>query len=93
MCQLAKEESLIFTGAILALLIGAVVVSVHNVWVFKWPVIITITGWWSIIKGFTLLAYPESIKHSSFIQNRSDATYRMISLFYVVLGLFLLYKA
>ncbi|MBA3958222.1 MAG: DUF2065 family protein [Parachlamydiaceae bacterium] len=91
--QLAKnDENFLFLGGLLALLIGAVVVSIHNIWVLGWPVIITILGWWSLIKGFALLSYPGFINLFSFVQNRSDLFYRSISLIYLVLGLFLVYK-
>ncbi len=91
--QIMKDENFLFIGGILALLIGAVVVSIHNHWVLGWPLIITLLGWWSLIKGFALLIYPGSIKLFSFIQNRSNLFYRIISLIYLAIGLFLIYKA
>lgn len=93
LCRIAKEESFLFTGGILALIIGVIVISVHNEWVLDWSLLITVLGWWSLIKGFALLTYPECIKFFSFIQNQSDAVYRMISFFYLAIGLFLLYQA
>jgi uncharacterized protein YjeT (DUF2065 family) len=90
--QIKKDENFLLTGGILALLIGAFVVSVHNNWVLGWPVIITILGWWSLIKGFVLLIYPNSLKLFSFIQNRSNLFYRVMSLIYLGFGLFFIYK-
>ena len=93
MCQqIVKDENSLFIGGLLALLIGAVVISIHNNWLLGWPVIITLLGWWSLIKGFAILIYPESIKFLSFIQNRSRLFYQAISLIYIVIGLFLAYK-
>ena len=93
MCSIAKEECFLFIGALMALLIGIVVVATHNYWVWNWPVLITLLGWWSLIKGFALLTYPDGITFFSFIQNRSNTTYRIISLFYLAIGVFLLYKS
>lgn len=90
--QIAKDENFLLLGAIMALFIGATIISLHNEWSLGWPLIITLLGWWSLIKGFVLLSYPESIQWSSFIQNQSETTYRIISLLYMVLGAFLLYK-
>lgn len=90
--QTMKDENFLFLGAILALLIGALIISVHNKWVLGWPVIITVLGWWSLIKGYALFIYPDSIKYFSFIQNRSITFYRTVSLIYLLLGLFLIYK-
>lgn len=91
--QIKSDENFLLLGGMLALLIGAVVVSTHNVWIFGWPVIITLLGWWSLIKGFALIIYPDFIKVFSFIQNRSDMFYRIMGPVYAAFGLFLLYKA
>lgn len=88
-----KDEGFQFLGGIFGLLIGAVIVSIHNFWVLGWPVIITILGWWSLIKGLALLVYPKFIDLFSFMQNKSDNYYRVFSLIYIILGLFLVYKA
>ena len=55
--QIKNDENFLLMGGILALLIGAFVVSVHNNWVLGWPVIITLLGWVGLIKGFVLIAY------------------------------------
>lgn len=90
MCRIT-DESILFIGGILALIIGAIVVALHNHWVFNRAVIITILGWWSLVKGLVILTYPEPIKLISFIQNRSDTTYRLISVFCLFVGLFFLF--
>lgn len=90
--QVSRDENFLFLGGVIALLIGSVIISLHNVWVLGWPVIITILGWWSLIKGFALLATKDFIKMFSFLENQSNIFYKGLSLFYVVLGAFLLYK-
>ena len=90
--QIKKDDNFLLTGGILALFIGAFVVSVHNYWVLDWPVILTLLGWWSLIKGFVLLTYPESIMLFSFIHKRSNLFYQVIGSIYLALGLFFLYK-
>lgn len=90
--NVVNNDTFLLFGALFAVLIGAFIVSVHNEWVFSWPVIITILGWWSLIKGFGLLIHPDFIKYFSFMQNRSDLFYRSISIAYLVIGAFLTYK-
>jgi hypothetical protein len=90
--QVSKDENFLFLGSVLAMLIGAVVISLHNIWVWDWPVIITILGWWSLIKGFALFVHPGFINAFSFIENRSTMFYKTASLVYAIVGLFLLYK-
>lgn len=90
--QISRDEPFLLIGGILALLIGSVIVTLHNYWIMGWPVIVTIIGWWSLIKGFSILAFPGFIKFFSFLQNKSKLFYTCLILVYVVLGLFLLYK-
>lgn len=90
--RIAQDENFLFLGGLLAVLIGAVIISVHNEWVWGWPVVITILGWWSLIKGGMLLIFPDSIKFFSFIQNQPLMFYRILSLVYLGFGVFLAYK-
>lgn len=86
-----KSESTMLLGGIVALIIGATVVSLHNIWVFGWPVIITILGWWSLFKGFGILTFPGFSNHFAFMFNRESSFYRLIGLIYMAVGLFLGY--
>ena len=90
--QFMTDESALLLGGILALLIGAFVISVHNVWVLSWPLIITLLGWWSLIKGFGLLVSSDFIKYFSFVLNQPKRFYQIMGLFWAILGLFLSYQ-
>ncbi len=56
----AKSLALTYLGAALSLMIGLLIVLVHNVWAANWPVIITIFGWLALAKGITLIIFPNS---------------------------------
>lgn len=90
--KIARDEGFLLLGGIIATLLGATIISVHNEWSGGWPVIITVLGWWCLIKGGMLLVYSEGIRFFSFIESRPPAFYRFISLIYLGLGLFLAYK-
>lgn len=90
--RIAKDENFLFLGGLIAVLIGAVIISIHNDWIWGWPVIITILGWWSLTKGGMLLIFPDSIKFFSSIQNQPLMFYRILSLVYFGFGVFLAYK-
>ena len=90
--QMLKNEDGLFIGEIIALLFGAFVVSVHNIWVMDWPVIITILGWWSWIKGVALMGYSKFGNIFSFMLQKSNAFYRGLGAFMTLLGLFFLYQ-
>src|SRR5262245_36429617 len=81
-----RDQNFLLLGAIIALILGAFIISIHNKWIWGWQVIITILGWWSFIKGFGLLVYPEALQYFKFMENRSNTFYRSISLFYIIVG-------
>ncbi len=67
-----KSHILILFGGMLAFVFGLVVVQVHNIWVSGWPVLITILGWSSIVKGMWLILFPNSLSGlmQLYIRNR-----------------------
>jgi hypothetical protein len=58
---MAKEvfgsHALIYVFGIVDLLLGLVLVAVHNVWVMDWRVIITVIGWLSIVRGLVRILF------------------------------------
>jgi len=61
---LLANHALIFLFGILDLLLGLLIVLVHNVWVMDWRVIITVIGWISIFRGLVrMLCIPYIIKN------------------------------
>jgi hypothetical protein len=66
MDDFCKNAALVFYGGILALVIGVVIILIHNVWVANWTVIITIIGWAGLIKGIWIIVFPNTV--SKFMQ-------------------------
>jgi len=50
----------LFGGAI-ALILGLLLVNIHNIWIADWPVIITIISWGSLIKGILFMISPKTM--------------------------------
>lgn len=88
--QILKDESLLYISGVLAVLIGAFVISVHNVWVLGWPVVITLIGWGSLIKGYGLMIYSDFASFFTSMMSNSKS-YLVIGVISTLLGLFLLY--
>jgi hypothetical protein len=57
-----QHRGLIFLTGILTLTAGLAIVLTHNVWEWRWPVIITIFGWLSVIGGVFRIVFPDSVK-------------------------------
>jgi hypothetical protein len=56
-----RNAGLIYLGGVFSLLIGLLIVLVHNKWAANWSVIITILGWLSLIKGLWLIILPGTL--------------------------------
>ena len=56
--EFSKSPSLCYLGGFMALLMGLVILQFHNRWEAGWPVLITILGWITLIKGVALIIFP-----------------------------------
>jgi hypothetical protein len=56
--EFSKSASLCYLGGFMALLFGLVILQFHSEWVAGWPVIITILGWITVVKGVVLILFP-----------------------------------
>lgn len=53
--RLKSDSPLTFTMAILALVMGLVIVSIHNVWTGPVSIVISLVGWLAVIEGFGIM--------------------------------------
>lgn len=88
--SLGTRESVYLTG-IIALMIGVPLVLIHNVWDGTWRVFITVFAWLTLIKGVARVFLPEVV--ADWIQGlaRNPGFVRLLILFMLVIGLYLLY--
>jgi hypothetical protein len=56
-----ENKAILYMGGVMALVIGYLLVTFHNVWVCDWTVIITVVGWMALIKGMVILIRPSWI--------------------------------
>ena len=59
--DLKESQGLTLIAGFVTLVLGALLVQYHNIWVKDWTVLITILSWGVLIKGFLLVAYPQAI--------------------------------
>jgi len=55
------NAGLTYLGGFMALVMGFLIVHVHNQWAGDWTVLITVLGWLALIKGITLMVLPASM--------------------------------
>ncbi len=91
MLDMLKNPSLVLFSSILALIFGILIVVSHNIWDMDWRVIITILGWLTLLKGVMRLFYPEFVmkKVTKCVENK--ASYTIMMLITLFIGLVLLY--
>ncbi|MBL4694253.1 hypothetical protein JKY72_02690 [Candidatus Gracilibacteria bacterium] len=75
--------SFILLAGMMALIIGFLIVNVHNFWVRDWTVLVTIIGWGSLIKGVLLLLAPK--KFTAFSKNIMKNLHTQ-AIFVVIMG-------
>lgn len=54
--RLKTDSPLTFTMAILALVMGLVIVSIHNVWTGPVSIVISLIGWLAVLEGIGIMA-------------------------------------
>ena len=79
---------------LLMVLLGLTVVLVHNVWVWDWPVLITIFGWMVLIKAVLYLLATSVMSKiaTTFMRGSLTGWIRGTGLVLAVLGAILVYK-
>lgn len=79
-----------FIVGIITLLLGLLLVTSHNIWLWGWPVVITVFSWLVLVGGLIRLYFPEKTLEmwSSFMGNAITA--RVVAIIIFLVGLFLL---
>lgn len=90
--DLAISGGLMFMTGFVMLLLGIIVIVAHNIWVWGWPVIVTILGWCLLLRGVFMLFL--SSKFITFINNMIlKRYYQHLAWIMIVVGLYLSYMA
>jgi hypothetical protein len=74
-----------------ALLLGLLIVNFHNVWEWRWPVIITIVGWAALIKGAVRVIFPKLVAERAERYGRNTNIMMTSAIITLVLGAVLTY--
>ena len=83
-----KNKLFLFFGASLDLFFGVILVVAHNIWVWDWPLVITILGWLWLIEGTLVMLLPgKSLKLALLWRNKGCII--ATSIIAIVIGLLL----
>jgi cytochrome bd-type quinol oxidase subunit 2 len=89
--SLIHNEPLMFVTGFFTLILGVLFVLSHNIWQWNWRVIITIIAWITLIKGASILLYPQFINKTTILFMYSPTSSYITASIDVVLGILLCY--
>lgn len=82
--SMIANSGVMYIGGVMALVIGFLIISSHNIWVKDWTVIITVLGWLAVVKGVMLLVFPKAMLNFSKGLMKKNLT--IISVIVLILG-------
>ena len=86
--EMTEDKAFVIATGYTSFLMGLVTVILHNVWVWDWPVVITILAWSTTIKGIMKIGFPEQIHRQA---QRFKKNQWLSALSLIALGAWLLY--
>jgi hypothetical protein len=60
-----EDKTITISTGYITMLLGLFTVVAHNIWVWDWPVVITILGWSTLIKGIMKVGFPVVINRQA----------------------------
>jgi len=88
--EMVGNMPLIFIAGVFTLILGILLVLVHNVWVAGWPVVITLLCWLTFLRGAVTVLFP-TIGSKIVKATQSDTYYTVVAIISLLLGLWLMY--
>ena len=92
----AESPAVVYLNGFVILAIGYLLVAYHNIWVFDWPLLITVVGWIALFKGLFMLVQPKLYVDLSKKLKQSVGFFRtqailiaMLGILFLCLGLFI----
>lgn len=90
MADIMSRQGEFFILALLAFILGLIMVVSHNIWVNEWPVCITIISWFVLISGLLRLFIPNVQKRAQAF-SQDPIRVKSIAVVFLIVGLYLLY--
>ena len=80
---------LIYLNGVLLFVAGLAIVKSHNLWVYGWQTLVTITGYLLMIIGLFRMFFPHVQKEKF----NNDLTVLIVEIILILIGMFLTFKA
>ena len=89
--SLINNMQLMFVTGFFTLIIGLLFVLSHNIWQWNWRVIITIIAWLTLIKGISIILYPQFIDKTTVLFTYNTTVSYLTAVIDMVFGILLCY--
>lgn len=89
--DLEHTAAAIYLSGLISLVTGFLLVTFHNTWSLGWPLIITLTGWAALLKGLSILVYPQFSLGLAERIAQNKLSLKSFAWFSIILGLISLY--
>ena len=86
------DRPLVLISGVLAMTAGISIVNTHNVWVFEWPLIVSVFGWALLLGGAVRVVAPNIVDRVGGTMTDRPRTTRIVGFFWAALGAFLTLK-
>jgi uncharacterized membrane protein len=91
--EVILSKTLLYVFGVMALTGGLAILLTHNVWVWDWPVVITIIAWLMVVRGSLRIIMPQQIEALAKRMTDQLPTLLLLSDMIVIsLGLFFSWK-
>ena len=63
--EYTEDRTVTISTGYITMLLGLFTVVAHNIWVWDWPVVITILGWVTLFKGIEKIGFPDRVNRKA----------------------------
>ena len=90
--DLLSDTVVVSVMSFFIIILGLVMIQVHNIWVNDWRIIITIISWWVLLKGFVMFYNPKLLMKINKPVLQNNTTYYVALCLNIALAIFLLFQ-
>ncbi|MFZ0565771.1 MAG: hypothetical protein WAM28_06265 [Chlamydiales bacterium] len=87
-----ENDALTIISGVFVLIIGLLIIVGHNVWEWNWTLIITILGYFILLKAFALLFFPGLVVKKLSLKLFRDSSPIFLGIICLIVGLILVYE-
>lgn len=89
--EICSDPAMLFLSGCITLMVGILLVNVHNIWFSDWRILITLLAWITFIKGIMRTLFPHIAVRMINKIMKNKSTYQAIGVIAILIGIILCY--